>query len=279
MPIPPLPSHRSPRDEDPLSGRQGLIGGSRGWIAPSVSGSTSIESDTSVVADPALSIRPPGEGRSYAATLNEVRDRAAELADDLDVLGAAGDGLARVRELVGQLRDVAVVALDPTLQPAQRAGLQKQVDLMLGEIDAVASDTQVDEALVRGGPMASAGAPRQSARQLTPYRAIGASMLGLSELGVRSADQALAATGVLDLASSRLERSGKLLNSTTSRLQARLNGLTSPSTTAAGEPALDGETVALSTVMLLRGRLLASSEQSVQAQADLDVPRARWLLG
>jgi flagellin len=225
-----------------------------------------------------MSSRQAGEGRAFAAILNEARDQAAEVADDLDLLGAAGDGLARVQRLVGRLRDVAVVALDVTLQPAQRAAFQKQVDLLLGEIDVVATDTQVDQGLVRGGPLPPAGASGPASRQLTPFRAISTGMLGLSEVAVRSADQALAATGSLDLAATRLERTGRQLSGATARLQGVLKELTSPSTTAAGEPALASETAAISSAMLLRGHLLASAEQAVQAQADLDVPRARWLL-
>jgi hypothetical protein len=103
-------------------------------------------------------------------------------------------------------------------------------------------------------------------------------MLGLSDLAVRSADQALAATGSLDLAATRLQRTGKQLGSATTRVQDALKALTSPSITAAGEPALDSETAAMTSAMLLRGYLLTSAEQAIQAQTDLDVPRARWLL-
>jgi hypothetical protein len=100
----------------------------------------------------------------------------------------------------------------------------------------------------------------------------------LSGLAVRSADQALAATGALDRATARLQRTGKALSTTTARLEGDLHGLTSPTTTAAGEPALESETAALGSALLLRQHLLTRSEQAAQAQAALDIPRARWLL-
>jgi len=44
-----------------------------------------------------------------------------------------------------------VVALDRKLKPAQRLILQRQVELVLSEIDTIASDTRIDERLLYGG--------------------------------------------------------------------------------------------------------------------------------
>lgn len=278
MPIPPLQSPRSPRDDDHLAGRRGLIGGSRGWTSPSIHSTSAADSDAAFTADPVTSSLQSGDGRAFGAILNDVRDHAAQAAADLDLLGSAGDALARVQRLVGRLRDVAVVAMNVALQPPQRAALQKQVDLLLGEIDVASSDTEVDEDLLRGGSTVTATPAAPSERTLAPFRAIGTATLGLTDLGVRSADQALAATGALDLATTRLQRTGKQVAGATTRLQRTLEGLTSPAITVAGEPALRGGTAALTSAMLLRGHLLSNADQAIQAQADLDVRRARWLL-
>jgi flagellin len=278
VPISPLqPTHAS-RDDDPLAGRRGLIGGSREGTAPSITGGSSTEADAGPFSESTVPSRPSGDGHAFAAILNETRDQATQVADGLDQLSVAGDALTRVQRLVGRLRDVAVVALDVNLQPQQRATLQRQIDLLLDEIDVVAADTQVDDDLVRGSISPSARRPGAASAPLAPFRAIGTALLGLTGLGVRSADQALAAAGALDLATTRLQRTGKSLSTTTDRLQDVLNGLTNPATTAAGEPALDGETAALGSAILLRGHLLTSSDEAIQAQADLDVRRARWLL-
>jgi flagellin-like hook-associated protein FlgL len=223
------------------------------------------------------------DGHGYAAILGDTRERAALIAGDLDRLDEAGDGLARVRRLVGRLHDVAVVATDVRLQPAQRAALQRQVDLNLSAIDTIANDTQVDEALLRGGRSASgpdgaSGAGGTAGSQSMPYRAIGTAKLGLAGLAVRSADQAVAASEALDRATSRLNRSGRALDNAAARLKDALQKLTNPSTTVAGEPALAGETSAFSSMVMLRSSLLANQGQAVQAQTDLEAPRVRWLL-
>jgi len=156
------------------------------------------------------------------------------------------------------------------------------VDLTLGEIDTAAGDTQIDERLLRGGQssMSSrAGGPGGAdTPQPAPFRAIGTAALGLTDLAVRSADQAVAATGALDLATSRLQRTGRAVNNASARLQGALRKLTNPSTTVAGDPALDGETTAFGSAIVVRGQMLANQSQAVQAQAELDVPRVRWLL-
>jgi flagellin-like hook-associated protein FlgL len=213
----------------------------------------------------------------YAAILGDARERAALIAGDLDQLDAADDGLTRVQRLVGRLRDAAVVGTDGTLQPVQRAALQRQVDLTLGDIDAAANGTRFDESLLRGG-QTTVNPDGTLSSQPAPYRTIGTAKLGISGLAVRSADQAAAATEALDLATWRLQRQGRLIGAATNRLQGALQGLTNPSTTVDGTPALDGETAAFSAMVALRGQLLGSQAQAVQAQADLDVPRVRWLL-
>jgi flagellin-like hook-associated protein FlgL len=220
------------------------------------------------------------DGRIFAGPLNEARDLAAQLAGDLDQLDTAGDGLSRVQRLVGRLRDVAVVSLDGALQPAQRAALQRQVDLTLAEIDTVANGTQVEERLLPGIRTAGAGtaAPGPGDAQKVPFQAIGAAKLGLTDLAVRSADQAYVATGALDLATGRLQRHGRGLSAATARLQRAFDAVTNPRTTVAGDPALTGETNALGSTIILRGQLTGNPDQAVQAQTELDASRVRWLL-
>lgn len=213
------------------------------------------------------------DGRGAVTTLNEARDRAGRVAEDLIQLEAAGAGLARVQKLVGRLRDVAVVALDRGLHPADRATLQRQVDLVLTEIDTVADETLVDDGLLHDGALSGSGEP-----QATPFRAIGTSTLGIAGLAVRSSDQAFAATGALDVATARLERSAGTLHSTTARLQDELRGITNPQTTATGQAALGSTTAALNSTMLLRSHLAANPQEATQVQAGLEPSRVRRLL-
>ena len=195
------------------------------------------------------------------------------VAGDLEQLEAAGAGLARVQQLVGRLRDVAVFAVDRGLQPADRAALQRQVDLALSEIDTVTDETMVDDGLLHKG-----GAPASGGEQRAPFRALSTGTLGIAGLAVRSSDQALAAAGALEVATARLERSAGTLGSATARLQDTLNGLISPSTTATGERAIDSSTAAISATMLLRAQLTGSPWEATQVQAGLDVSRVSWLL-
>jgi hypothetical protein len=213
------------------------------------------------------------DGRGALGTLHEARVRAGRVAGGLDQVAAAGDGLTQVQKLVGRLRDVAVVAIDRGLQPADRATLQRQVDLALAEIDTVSERTVIDDRLLRLGALDETGES-----QPAPFRAIGTSTLGISGLAVRSSDQALAATGALDVAIARLDRSAGTLGSATARLQDEWQRLTSPTTTVTGDAALRNETAALSSVMLLRAQLVAYPHEAVEAQASLDVTRVKPLL-
>jgi hypothetical protein len=214
------------------------------------------------------------DGRSAVMILNEARDRAGRVAEGLKQLETAGAELARVQQLVARLRDVAVVALDRSIHPAERAALQRQVDLVLTDIDTVADETLVDGGLLHA-EVASVGA---GGTRPTPFGAIGTSMLGLAGLAVRSSDQALAATGALDVATTRLERSAGTLSRATARLQDVLLGLTSPMTTAICQTALGSMTAALSPTIMRRAHLASNPQEAAQAQAELDIARVKRLL-
>jgi hypothetical protein len=220
------------------------------------------------------------DGRGAVTILNEARNRALQVGNSLEQLAVTGAGLTRVQKLVERMRDVAVVAFDRSLEPAERARLQRQVDLALTEIDAISDDTPIDEQVLQGH-VKTAGAVQHgqtSRSRPTPFRAIGTAALGLSDLAVRSSDQALAASGALDVATSRLQRRSESLGRATTRLEAELDGLTSPGTTATGDAALGNSTVALSSSMLLRRQLVSNPDRAVQSQAILDVARVMRLL-
>lgn len=272
MPVPSLPS-RSPRDGEASAGRQRHLGASHAHTASGAAGNA----DATFVAAFSGEPLPPAvlaeDGRGTVRILNEARDRAAAIARGLDQLAAAGVGLVRVQQLIGQLRDVAVVAVDRGLRPADRASLQRRVDEALTEIDAVMDRTLVDEALLHKGGSATAGGER-----LAPFRALGTGALGIAGLAVRSSDQALAAAGALDVATARLERSAGTLGSATARLQEVLDGLVSPTMTATGERAVDSRTAALSASLALQVRLAESPQDAIRAQDGRDVSRVGWLL-
>ena len=272
MPVPSLPS-RSPRDGEALAGRQRPLAATHGPAAFGALRDADAAFAAAFSGEPLSPAVLADDGRGTVTILNEVRDRVAGVAEGLDQLESAGAGLARVQTLVGRLRDVAVFAVDRGLQPADRAALQRQVDQALTEIDAVADQTLVDEALLHKGGSATAGGER-----LAPFRALGTGALGIAGLAVRSSDQALAAAGALEVATARLERSAGTLGSASARLQEVFDGLVSPTTTATGEPALGSDAAALSASLALQAGLTASPQAALQAQAGLDVSRVRWLL-
>ena len=273
VPVPSLPPRPPSHDGDPLTGRQRSVPVSRDPAAPASLSDADAAFTSAFPADPLSPAILAEDGRGAVAILNEARDRAGRMAEGLEQLETAGAGLTRVQKLVGRLRDVAVVALDRGLHPADRAMLQRQVDLVLTEIDTVADETMIDDGLLLKGTVGGAGGTR-----LAPFRAIGTSMLGIGGLAVRSSDQALAAAGALDVATARLERSAGSLSNATTRFQDELRGLTGPTTTATGQPALGTTTAALNATMLLRSQRAAHPQEAVQTQAGLDVTRVRWLL-
>ncbi|MGE3268433.1 MAG: hypothetical protein AB7P40_06780 [Chloroflexota bacterium] len=216
------------------------------------------------------------DGRGALTILNEARTQAEQIGKNLEQLATASRGVSRVVNLLDQLRDVTVAAVSRELAPAQRAALQRQIDQALGEIDAVASGTLVDERELRGAvrPVSQG----DDAPQLVPFRAIGTSALGLTDLAVRSSDQAIAAAGAIDLATSRVRRSSDAVNRATVRLENDLAGLTGPPVTASGELSLGNSTAAFRSTILLRSDLIASPGEAMRAQADLEVSRVVRLL-
>jgi hypothetical protein len=277
VPVSPVPHSRPNRDHDALAGRGGLVGGSRGSTPRPVSGGPESGTESS----PGESGNRPAvltdDGRTPVALLSETRDRALEVGSSLEQLASAGDGLTQVQKLVERMRDAAVVAMDRSLQPPERARLQRQIDLALSEIDIVADDTLIDEALLQDR-LAPPGADRAGGARPTPFRAIGTAALGLSDVAVRSSEQALAASGALDVANTRLQRRSESLSRMVARLEEELDGLTNPGTTATGDVALGNGTVALSSSMLLRRQLVVNADGAVRAQAGLDVARVMRLL-
>lgn len=282
VPVSPLPFHRSPQDDDAfVERRAGAQGAERPVDRVAVS-DTSTEAGSLTRADagaPFRQAQTPAmqteEGRGPVGVLHETQEQAARIGVQLEQAEAAGDGLSQVQILVARLGDMAVVGLDRGMPPGQRAMLQRQVDQAVHDIDTIASETLVDDSMLRGRFVADAtGEPTQ----LTPFRSIGAAGLGLEGLAMRSADQALAASSALDLAASRLQRSARLLGSATDRLRDALIGLTSPTMTASGDPSLGSASTALGSSMLLRDQLLGSPDVSVLAQSGLDATRVGWLL-
>lgn len=273
MPVPSLPP-RSPRDGEGLPGRHRPVNARGGPAAPATTGDADAAFAAAFPDGPLSPAMLAEDGRSAVMILNEARDRAGRVAEGLKQLETAGAELARVQQLVARLRDVAVVALDRSIHPAERAALQRQVDLVLTDIDTVADETLVDGGLLHA-EVASVGA---GGTRPTPFGAIGTSMLGLAGLAVRSSDQALAATGALDVATTRLERSAGTLSRATARLQDVLLGLTSPMTTAICQTALGSMTAALSSTIMRRAHLASNPQEAAQAQAELDIARVKRLL-
>ena len=283
--VPPLPFSRSPRDNDALSGRGGLTSGARTpvtRIGATNADGTSAAGPLEATDSPAMLV---DDGRAALTVLNEAREQAEQIGSSLDQLETATTGLAGVEKLLGRLRDIVVVATGRNLEPSQRAVLQRGVDQTLAEIDNLADETLLDPNLLRPG-VRTASSSMQATRSgqssiaggPKPFRQLGTTALGLTEFAVRSSDQALAAAGALDLASSRLERTADSLRRATARFEGDLAALTSPPVTSSGEMALGNTTAAFGSTIALRSDLLASPGDAMRAQSGLDVSRVFRLL-
>lgn len=213
---------------------------------------------------------------SATLALREVRDEASVLARSAEQLTAAGAAVNRVQRLVERLRDAAVVGLDRGIHPRDRAALQKQVDLSLREIDHTAEETLLNSTLLNG--RAPGSLPDAVPLTPVPFRAIGTGALGLHGLAVRSADQALAASGVLDVAARRLERLSATVTSATARYSEAFSSVMDPAASVTGKQAIPNPTAALNAVLGLRARLVSSPHAAASAQGDLQPVRVARLL-
>ncbi|MCC7368682.1 MAG: hypothetical protein IT306_09675 [Chloroflexi bacterium] len=214
------------------------------------------------------------DSRASIAALNEARDRAAQVGTGLEQLESAADSATTVKTLLAQLGDAVVVSTGHGMQPQERAALQRQVNELLGEIDSLADGTLFNQELLRPGIRSASGQTATPA----PFKQISTSALGLTELSVRSSDQAVAASGALDLAGTRLDRAADAVRRAQARLEDDLDALTSPPLTATGELALGNSTAAFGTTIQLRSDLLSSPGDALLAQSGLDVSRVFRLL-
>jgi flagellin-like hook-associated protein FlgL len=211
------------------------------------------------------------DGCTPTSLLHDVRAQAARVGECLDQIARASDELTQVQLLVGQLRDVAVVSLNWALAPADRAMLQRQVDRLQAEIDAVAERTPIGDRLLYPSTTAWATSGTDE-RELSPFRALSTATLGIAGLAVRSTDQAFAASGALDVAAARLERTVATLNGATTRLQGMLDTLTGPTTMATGDLAIGSKAAALNATVTINARILSSPQEAIVAQGMLDSP-------
>ena len=219
------------------------------------------------------------DGRSALTALNEARNQAEQIGANLDQLETATKGAASVEKLLGRIQDIVVVAAGRDVEPAQRAVLQRQLDQTLADIDALAEGTLVRPDLLRLSVRTDVRSGQQGTDETpVPFKLIGSAALGLSDIAVRSSDQAIAAAGALDLAKSRLERTAGSLRRATARFEDDLAGLTSPPVTSTGELALGNTTAAFGSTISLRSDLLANPGDATRVQSGLDVSRVFRLL-
>jgi hypothetical protein len=268
-----LPVRRSPvpHDADVVAGH----GASSRDLAGATTRSGRADADLGVEPTSAQSPAVEAEGRDWAgsrvaaSTLRQVRDDADRLATELEQVVGARGAVGHVRQLVEQLRDVAVVSLDRSLEPANRAALQRQVDRTLADIDDLAS-----------GALPDTLATPALAAVTTPgtLPSIGTATLGIASLGVRSSDDAFGTMHALDRALGRLTSTALSLDGAVARFRRDLDLLTSPGQTASGEPALTGATAALTSTVLTADRLQAQPDEATVAQGSPLASRVRSLL-
>ena len=154
-----------------------------------------------------------------------------------------------------------------------RVTLQRQVDRTLGEIDTLASTTSLD-AQALGLP----GAPA-TARGSAGFPAIGMSALGITDLDVRSPDEAFGTMRLLDRALTRLGATRISLDGATARFERQLTDLTHPPRTASGDAALAGSTAALTSAVRTSEQLRTRSGEAQSVQTVPSAARVRSTAG
>jgi hypothetical protein len=268
------PVWQLPRDADSLTGRGDLSRGTDDAVQRASRAGAAPLTDLAG-ADPAVD-GPATAGfwgsRVASASLRQSRIDAEQAAANLDQIDGARTALRGVQKRVEQLRDVAVVGLSQSLPPMGRVTLQRQVDRTLGEIDTLASTTSLD-AQALGLP----GAPA-TARGSAGFPAIGMSALGITDLGVRSPDEAFGTMRLLDRALTRLGATRISLDGATARFERQLTDLTHPPRTASGDAALAGSTAALTSAVRTSEQLRTRSGEAQSAQTVPSAARVRSLL-
>jgi len=269
-----------PRDADVLAGRGARSGGTNDAATrlnepDSPSGT---DRDSHLASEPAL--LETSSARAASALLRQAGEAAEHLSASLEQIAGARSALGDVQKLVEQLRDVAVVSLDRSLQPMDRVALQRQVDRALSAIDTLAESTRLDTRIPGLKAIGGTGADRDVDATAEPaaVSAIGTETLGIGGLDVRSADDALGTMHALDQGVRRLSVTAASLDGATARVEGMLAQLTSPATTVSGEVALQGTTAALSAAMLTSDQLRARPKNATAAQEAPSVARVRRLL-
>jgi flagellin-like hook-associated protein FlgL len=279
MSVPPIRRLFLSDNADVLTGRGARSGGTNDAAtrlnepdSPSVT-----DRDAHLASEPAL--LETSSARAASALLRQAGEAAEHLSASLEQIAGARSALGDVQKLVEQLRDVAVVSLDRSLQPMDRVALQRQVDRALSAIDTLAESTRLDTRIRGLKAIGGTGADRDVDATAEPaFSAIGTETLGIDRLDVRSADDALGAMHALDQGVRRLSVTAASLDGATARVEGMLAQLTSPATTVSGEVAIQGTTAALSAAMLTSDQLRARPKDAMAAQEAPSAARVRRLL-
>ncbi|MCC6178162.1 MAG: hypothetical protein IT305_22900 [Chloroflexi bacterium] len=213
-------------------------------------------------------------GHPLAGRLRHAGETVERLARGVALLQEARAGVASTRSIVQHLRDVAVLAEDRTLSAADRVTLQQQVDRALADLDETADTTSFDVRLLANGAPAD-GVELPSAH---PFSEVGSADLGLTDLSVRTPDEAFAATHALDLAFLRVHDLASSLDTRAGQFDGALAEALSRSALAAGS-AIGSAEAAREAVALARQALTTRGEQAPLTHGRLDPARVQRLLG
>jgi flagellin len=196
--------------------------------------------------------------------------------DGVSLVQVADSALGTVTEMLQRVRDLAVQAANGTLNDAQRANLDKEVQNILQEIGRVGSDTEFNGVKILAGSVATAasaitlqiGADGGQSIAFT-IATVSTSDLGISGLAVSTQASASAAIASLDSAIAALNTQRANMGAIQNRLEQTINrlGVTAENLQAAESRIRDAD-MAGEMIFFTKNQILQQSGTAMLAQAN-----------
>ena len=196
--------------------------------------------------------------------------------DGISLVQVADGAIGTVTDMLQRVRDLAVQAANGTLNDAQRANLDKEVQNIMQEVDRVGSDTEFNGVKILAGSVATAASAITLQIGANGNQSIGftigtvsATDLGVSGLAVSTQASAQAAIASLDAAINSLNQQRANMGAIQNRLEQTISrlGVTAENLQAAESRIRDAD-MASEMITFTKNQILQQSGTAMLAQAN-----------
>ena len=220
------------------------------------------------------------EGFKSQVSGTQVSQRNAQ--DGISLVQTAEGAISETQNILQRIRELSVQSSNGTLSDANRAAINTEVQQLLSQVDAIATQTEFNGINVLSTAQTVTLQAGAQVSQTLSISVAGAktSDLGVNGVVVSSMALAVSAISTIDTALKSISTLRSTLGAYQNRLEFTINTLAVQEENAASsESAIRDADIAQETVKFTRNQILVSSGTSILAQANVIPQSALQLLG